>query len=114
MHTPAPEDDARLTSQLRLMPGFIGWMRKDTGNVLLELRNGSRTWRSRASRRRSPFRAEQPELAPALLEAARPHALPQHDWVQLVIENDAALAAAIANGGTALKLEMFHMQGAIG
>jgi ribosomal protein S18 acetylase RimI-like enzyme len=60
-----------------------------------------------------PFRAKRPTLARALVLAMREHALPEHDYVRAVVENDAPLADAMRAGGAITTLEFVQMRGAI-
>jgi GNAT superfamily N-acetyltransferase len=58
-----------------------------------------------------PFRVRKPELARALLEAMRAHALPSFDFTGVVVEDDAPLTTLLRSAGAETRLEMFHMRG---
>lgn len=60
-----------------------------------------------------PFHTQRATLARALFEAMRPHALPAHDYVRVVVENDAALAETLRAAGARTLVPMFHMRGSL-
>ena len=60
-----------------------------------------------------PFRARDLPGAAALLHAMRPHALPEHDFVRLMVESDDALERALLERGATVALETVHMRGPI-
>lgn len=60
-----------------------------------------------------PFRAESRAAASAMLTALRPHALPEHDHVRLMVEDDDALRAALESLGAEVTLETLHLRGEI-
>lgn len=60
-----------------------------------------------------PFRADGPAAARALLEALRPHALPEPPYMQAVIEGQPALARALGDAGAAVRLDILHLEGPV-
>jgi len=60
-----------------------------------------------------PFRVNDTRLVSTMLEALRPHTRPGQEWIQLVIEDDAASAALLRAHGARLMFEIIHMQGDI-
>lgn len=60
-----------------------------------------------------PFQVSSPDLARQLLEALAPFAREGDMWLQLVVENDAATARTMIEGGAHLVLEIVHMDGVI-
>ncbi|MFO0625188.1 MAG: GNAT family N-acetyltransferase [Polyangiales bacterium] len=60
-----------------------------------------------------PFRAASLGAASALLTALRPHALPEHDHVRLMVEADDGLRAALESLGAEVALETLHLRGEI-
>lgn len=60
-----------------------------------------------------PFRVAHPSYARALLDAMKPHALPEHDSVGIVVEDDAALKQVMVDAGARIRFELFHMSGPI-
>ncbi|MCC6553370.1 MAG: GNAT family N-acetyltransferase [Polyangiaceae bacterium] len=60
-----------------------------------------------------PFRVAALELAAPLLDALRPHALPEPPYTQLVVEDDAALTAALVQSGATVRFVIAHMRGEI-
>jgi hypothetical protein len=57
-----------------------------------------------------PFRVARPQLAGTLLAALAPHA--KADWIQVVVEDDAAVRAELIGIGSDPKLELLHYRGA--
>jgi hypothetical protein len=113
-----PKHDAGIEAAFDLPTGQLARLRSFSGHVLVQLLNeldepvavarfdpefpGS-----------FPFRMLEPELARPLLEAIRPHARPKPDWLQIVIENDAACAELLRENGARLVFEILHMRGKI-
>ena len=58
-----------------------------------------------------PFRANSTATARALLEAMTPHARPEPDYVQLVLENADVLANDLVTAGAWRHLEIVHLRG---
>ena len=57
----------------------------------------------------TPFRVVRPALAASLLAALRAHA--RHDYLQIVVENDDALAEVLVAAGAAVRLRLLHYSG---
>lgn len=60
-----------------------------------------------------PFRVADPDLAGPLLAALRPHALPHLPAMQVVLENDDALADRLVRRGGVRKLDVVHLEGTL-
>ncbi len=60
-----------------------------------------------------PFRVAEPLFARALLEALRPHALPGHDHLGVVAENDPSLTRLLLENGAAQRMEIVHYRGVL-
>lgn len=58
-----------------------------------------------------PFKVASPRLARPLFEAMRPYALPEHDHVGIVAEDDAALTQLLVERGAEVRLEIVHYEG---
>lgn len=59
----------------------------------------------------APFRVKRTAYAGDLLDAMRPHALPQPAYVNLLVEDDEALTALLMEHGGETRLSLFHMAG---
>ena len=57
-----------------------------------------------------PFRVARPELAGTLLAALAPHA--RTEWIEVVVEDDAAVRDELLGIGSHPKLELLHYRGA--
>jgi GNAT superfamily N-acetyltransferase len=60
-----------------------------------------------------PFRVARPALAFPLISAIRSHALPEHDYTQVVVEGDPALKQALLEAGAEARYELLQMDGEI-
>lgn len=60
-----------------------------------------------------PFRARALDGASALLAGMRPHALPEHDYVRVMVEDDDAMRDALRAIGAKVALETLHLRGEI-
>lgn len=60
-----------------------------------------------------PFRARDAAAAHALLEELRPHALPEHDFLRLFVEDSKQAAHALIASGAKLVFEVVHFDGAL-
>ena len=60
-----------------------------------------------------PFRVAAPALAAPLLDALQPYARPEPPYMQVVIEDDAALTRALIDAGATVRLSALHLRGAI-
>jgi len=114
----AAADDAALESALHLASGMLADMRK-RGRVMVGLFDRiSRAPLGAAAFDPAfpgalPFRVLRAEYAPALLRALRGHALPELDWVQLVLEDDPALVSLLKAAGASVYLEFVQYCGAL-
>ena len=112
----APADDAELETALGLASGLLADYR-DKRRTLLQIRHAAtREPLGAAAFDPSfpgafPFRVRTPKHAALLLRAMRAHALSEHDWVQLVIEDHAELIERLKNAGASLYLEFVHYRG---
>lgn len=61
-----------------------------------------------------PFRVKSPTWAGPLLEALRPHRMPDNELMGLVAEDDAALATWLVERGATIRLVTMHMRGELG
>lgn len=112
-----PEEDAAVESALGLPEGLLVTLRGIEGQVL----SGVRSRGEFAAVARFdptypgcfPFRARSASAARALLESVREFAPPDVDWVQLVIEDDAALADALLDLDAEIKHQIVHMRGEV-
>jgi GNAT superfamily N-acetyltransferase len=59
----------------------------------------------------APFRPRDPSWVGALFEAMRPHALPEHASVRMLVERDEALVRACTDAGGRVLIEMYRMEG---
>lgn len=60
-----------------------------------------------------PFRVGRPSYARALLDAMRANATPEHSFVGLVVEDDAALTRHLVEHGATVRMEILHFRGAL-
>lgn len=115
---PPPALDEATEAALRLARGQLASERAREGRVLLGLLALERVVAvasfDPAFPGAVPFRAEHPRWARGLLEALRPQARPEHDYLRLVVEDDAALLDALCRAGAQVQLELFIMEGALG
>jgi GNAT superfamily N-acetyltransferase len=114
-----PADEARIEAALGLAGGMLAERRRSAKRVLLAIE------RARAGEGLAlavfepafpgahPFRAPTPAHALSLLRALRPFALPEHDHVNFLLEDDAALANALRGSGAILRFEILQMNGPI-
>jgi GNAT superfamily N-acetyltransferase len=112
-----PEDDARVEPAMKLMKGQLADTRK-RDRVMMMLEHDDGAVEGAALFDPSfpgayPFRMAKPEHAFVLLHALRPHALPQHAIVHVVVEGDRPLADMFLAAGATLKMETLHMRGPI-
>lgn len=113
-----PTEDAGITAAFDLPPGQLAALRGDPARVHLRLQGRSDPadlGLGFASFDPNfpgayPFRVARPGLAPALLRALRPHAVPG-TFMQLVVEDDDALRARLLAAGARLRLDILHLRG---
>jgi GNAT superfamily N-acetyltransferase len=60
-----------------------------------------------------PFRAAHPSFARALLESMKLRALPEHSYVQMVVEDDAELSRSLVERGATVRMEILHLRAAL-
>ncbi|MEZ4307103.1 MAG: hypothetical protein R3F14_03535 [Polyangiaceae bacterium] len=53
----------------------------------------------------------EPSFARPLLEGVRPHALPEHTFVSLVLEDSAPLVRVLSEHGATVRMEILHYEG---
>lgn len=58
-----------------------------------------------------PFRVATPDHAGALLRAMRPHALPEHSYVRVVVDDGPVVRAALVDVGARALFEILHLAG---
>lgn len=120
---PQPEciqaaDDAAVEAATGLVPGLLADARARGGRVLTALRADdgrivAATIFDPAFPGAYPFKANDAAFALPLLRAIRPHARAEHAFVNVVVEDQPAVAAALLAAGAALRLEIVHMKGEI-
>lgn len=116
-----PHEDAALEAALNVQRGRIAERRAREGWVLLRLVDEARPSEVRVGfacfnpvfPNSFPFRVARPTLARPLLEAIRPHARPEHDYTQLMVEGDEALRDVLVAIGAEIKLDLLYMSGPI-
>jgi len=114
-----PAEDAALEAALGLYEGQIASARALPGRLLMRLVDPAAPGEARlglalfspAFPGAYPFRVARPALARPLLEALRPHALPEHDFMQVVVEGDDALLRTLLDEGASLRMEILHLAG---
>lgn len=107
-----PEDDARVTTAMKIMPGLLARSR-DLGKrlVLLEAPGivvGAAVFDPKFPGA-YPFRVARPELSFVLLAALQEYR--EHDWTAVVCEDAPDVAAYLEARGAWLKIESVHMEG---
>lgn len=116
-----PAEDAVLEAAFRLPAGQVAAARARPGLVLLRLVDPAAPDDARVGFASYdpkfpgafPFRVADPTLAAPLLEAIRPHELPGTPHMQLVVEDDDALAQLLTDAGATVRLTALHMAGAV-
>ncbi len=116
-----PAEDAALEAAFDLAPGSLAASRKYAGRAVLRLVDTAAPDEAKVGLASFdphfpgafPFRVAHPSLARALLEAMRPHALPQHEHVGLVVEDDAELSRSLVAHGATVRMEILHFRGAL-
>jgi GNAT superfamily N-acetyltransferase len=114
-----PADDAALEEAFDLPAGQLAGMRQMPGQILVRLdaaegAEGPPLGLARLDPRfpgAYPFRLRVPSFARAMFDALRPHALPEHPFVKLLIEGDDALVERLAAVGAVTTLRIAHMRG---
>ncbi len=115
----APEDDSTIESSFDLYEGQIANDRERARRILLMLEDPhTRAALGFASFSPEfpgafPFRLARASLVRPLLEAIRPHALPEFSFMQVVVEAHDELEKALLDRGASLRLEILHLRGAL-
>ncbi|MDQ3333732.1 MAG: hypothetical protein M4D80_01000 [Myxococcota bacterium] len=109
----APYEDEDLERAFELPTGRLAMARRP-GRIALQLRGGDLSVLGfgvfdPALPGATPFRVVRPALAAPLLAALRAHA--RHDYLQIVVENDDALADALIAAGATVRLRLLHYSG---
>lgn len=114
-------DDRDLEQRFDFLPGTLGTRRRGPDTVVVSAANDAEPKRQLGVAvfdpnlpGAFPFRADSPATARALLELLEQHRRPEHTEVQLVIEGDPLLHAALAEAGARHLFDVVHMQGEIG
>ncbi|MDI1446838.1 GNAT family N-acetyltransferase [Polyangium sp. 6x1] len=116
-----PREDAALEAAFGLPIGSIATSRARAGWVLLRLVDAARPEEARVGFAcfnpsfpgSFPFRVARPTLVKPLLEAVRPHARPEDDFTQVVVENDPATKRMLIDAGASVRMEIMNMEGPI-
>jgi hypothetical protein len=107
------DEDRVVASKFGLPIERIGGFRARSGYVLVGLREGDQLVGFAAFAPSfpgaSPFCAEHPRLAGALLDACRQHADPRFDYILLTVEGDRALADALVAMGAVVGFEILRL-----
>jgi GNAT superfamily N-acetyltransferase len=113
----APTEDDDIERALGLLGGRIAMHRRRAGGVeLVQLRDVRCTPVGYAAFDPAmpgvlELRVDQPMLAGTLFAALRPHA--RHAWLQVVVEDDAALVAQLVAAGGERTRELLHFRGSL-
>jgi GNAT superfamily N-acetyltransferase len=116
-----PAEDAALEAAFRKPAGRLALLRTQPGKVNLRLVDPARPGEvglgvasfDPAFPGANLFAVARPTLAAPLLSVLRPFAAPGDASLKLLIEDDAALAAALRDAGALALFELFHMRGEI-
>jgi GNAT superfamily N-acetyltransferase len=112
-----PDVDAAIERALSLTAGEVASHRARPGRVIVGVRASKREELvgyasfAPAFPGAFPFRPRDAAWVRALFEAMRPHALPEHTSVRMVVERDEALMETCADAGGRVLLEMYRMEG---
>jgi len=115
---PTADDDARIADALPLPIERVAAQRDRAGYVARALRDGDvvvgyATF-APSFPGAYPFCVARPDLARPLLEALRPHALPEHDFLYVTAEGDPLLATTLLDAGGAVLFELYRMGARLG
>jgi ribosomal protein S18 acetylase RimI-like enzyme len=121
VRTVEPADDASLELRFDLAPGQLTACRAMEGQILARLDDAADRARPALGVARFdprfpgayPFRVSEPPFARGLLEGLRPRALPEHDHLFVLIEDDVPLAGLLRAAGAAVQLEIVHLRGTL-
>lgn len=110
-----PADDARVEAAAGLSPGMLAAQRALPHRVLRAVEHEGRILGAAVFNPTFPgafpFRAQSPGAARTLLEALAPHALPEPPYMQVVVEGQPTLTAALVTAGATVRLEFLHLSG---
>ncbi len=110
-----PAEDALVEAATGLVAGQLGDARRLGGRVLIAARDAGGVVGAAVFDPRFPgafpFRPRDAAVARALLEAMAPHALPDPPHVQVVVEENAAVASALRDAGADQRMHLVHMEG---
>lgn len=113
------DDDAELEREFELQTGLLANVRARGTRTLLQTRDrltgqalGVASFNPTLPGA-FPFKVRSLAHCPALLRALVPYALPEHDWLQLVIEDDPALVALLKGAGAWIHHEFLHYRGSL-
>jgi GNAT superfamily N-acetyltransferase len=109
-----PNDDERVERALEMLPGQLAQARAARRIPIVIERAGAIAAATfdPTFPGASVFRAS-PELAVPLLRAMRAHALPEHDFVGVKIEDQPETARTLIDLGALVRFRMFHMVGTL-
>jgi len=114
VRVPGAADDEGIERRHDLVEGQLrAWRERGHGLLLAERAGRDAGFARHTVVGAMPFRAQGLAPARALLEAIRPHAPPAATHVQLVLEGQDDLAAALRDAGAVLLFEIFHMRGPV-
>lgn len=108
-----PADDERLERRFELARGTFAEHRRQPDRVLRQLdtgTGGAAAIFDVAFPGCSPFRATDAAHALALLDALRPHARPEHAFLNLALEHQVELADALIAAGATLRFDFLKMR----
>lgn len=114
---PVPaEDDDDIERALGILGGRLGVSRARGGNVMRQLRDAQLApvgvaCFDPAFPGAFPFCTSRPELAARLLGALAPHARPGDLDLQVLVEDDDALADALVAAGAVVRMRLLHYAG---
>jgi hypothetical protein len=110
-------DDIAIEATMGLVLGQLADARTRPGRVLRQLRDGTDVVGVAIFDPdfpgAFPFRVRSLALCRTLLAALRPHARPEHDFVNLVIEDDEPLAQGLLAEGATERFRFVHYDGAV-
>ncbi len=113
-----PSDDDDLERAFGLLSGRLAMSRAHPGRVIVQLRDDACAPAGVACFDPAfpgayPFCVARPQLAVTLLEALRDHARPADTHVQIVVEDDDALADALIAAGAGVRMRLLHYRGVL-
>jgi GNAT superfamily N-acetyltransferase len=111
-------EEAQVEVAMKLVSGQLADARGREGRLLMQLRDGSGRVAGVAIFDPGfpgafPFRVAAPALAGALLRELCVHARPEHDFIQIVTEDDRPLRDLLVSVGATVHLDFLHFEGAL-